>query len=92
MNLILKTQKWDKDETLVVGDMNVDILMGKRSGTATCGVTYGNGSVSELEDAGADYIVSDFSNLIRIVECLFYGTSTVPETFTTSSAATMAGR
>lgn len=92
VNLILKTQKWDKDETLVVGDMNVDILMGKRSGTATCGVTYGNGSVSELEDAGADYIISDFSNLIRIVECLFYGTSTVPETFTTSSAATMAGR
>ena len=59
-------QGWAKAETLVVGDMNVDILMGKRAGTATCGVTYGNGSVAELEEAGADYIISDFSVLADV--------------------------
>lgn len=63
VNLVLATQGWDKNETLVVGDMNVDILMGKTAGTATCGVTYGNGSVAELRDAGADYLISDFLKL-----------------------------
>lgn len=63
VNLVLATQGWDKNETLVVGDMNVDILMGKAAGTATCGVTYGNGSVAELKESEADYIISDFSEL-----------------------------
>lgn len=67
VNLVLNAQGWDKDETLVVGDMNVDILMGKAAGTATCGMTYGNGSIDELETAGADYVISDFRELIRIV-------------------------
>lgn len=63
VNLVLATQGWDKDETLVVGDMSVDILMGKAVGAATCGVIYGNGSVAELRDVGADYLISDFSEL-----------------------------
>lgn len=67
VNLILYTQGWNKDETLVVGDMNVDILMGKSAGAPTCGVTYGNGSIEQLKDAGADYIISNFSELI--VKC-----------------------
>lgn len=67
VNLILSSQGWDKDETLVVGDMNVDILMGKNAGTCTCGVTYGNGSLTELQDAGANYIISDFAELTGIL-------------------------
>lgn len=67
VNLVLATQGWDKDETLVVGDMNVDILMGKAACTVTCGVSYGNGSVEELRDAGADYLISDFSELQNIL-------------------------
>lgn len=35
-------------------------------GASNCGVTYGNGSIAELKDAGADYIISDFSALHRI--------------------------
>lgn len=68
VNLVLATQEWDRTETLVVGDMNVDILMGKAAGTATCGVTYGNGSVSELRDAGAGYLISDFSELCNTLD------------------------
>lgn len=45
--------------------MNVDILMGIASGTATCDVTYGNGSIAELKESRADYIVSDFASLIN---------------------------
>lgn len=69
VNLVLDTQQWNNQETLVVGDMNVDILMGKGAGTSTCGVTYGNGSITELKDTGADYIISDFSDIINII-CL----------------------
>lgn len=66
VNLILATQGWDRNETLTVGDMNVDILMGKSAGTATCGVTYGNGSAVGLKEANADYIISDFAQLFAI--------------------------
>jgi phosphoglycolate phosphatase len=50
-------------ETLVVGDMNVDILMGRNAGAKTCGVTYGNGTREELEEAGADYIVDSMTDI-----------------------------
>jgi len=53
-------------QTLVVGDMNVDILMGLNAGTKTCGVTYGNGTRKELEEAGADYIIDSIDKLIEI--------------------------
>ena len=68
VNLILASQGWNNIETLVVGDMAVDILMGKGAGAATCGVTYGNGSIVELKEAGADYMISDFMELTRIVK------------------------
>lgn len=44
-------------ETLVVGDAEFDILMGRNAGTHTCGVIYGNGSRESLEAAKADWIV-----------------------------------
>jgi phosphoglycolate phosphatase len=54
------------DETLVVGDMPVDILMGKGAGARTCAVTYGNASREDLAAAGADFIIDDFSELLPI--------------------------
>lgn len=53
-------------ETLVVGDMPFDILMGRRAGARTCGVTYGNASREELADSGADYIIDDFASLLTL--------------------------
>ena len=44
-------------ETLVVGDTEFDILMGRNAGTHTCGVTYGNGSKESLEAAKVEWIV-----------------------------------
>lgn len=51
------------EDTLVVGDMSFDILMGKRAGCHTCGVTYGNGTEEELRKAGADLITDSFLNI-----------------------------
>lgn len=53
-------------DTLVVGDMPFDILMGRGAGAKTCGVTYGNASKEALADAGADYLIDDFSELLNI--------------------------
>jgi phosphoglycolate phosphatase-like HAD superfamily hydrolase len=55
------------EEALVVGDMPVDILMGKGAGAATCGVTYGNASREALTAAGADFIIDEFSQLKAIL-------------------------
>lgn len=52
------------DETLVVGDMAVDIFMGRNAGAATCGVTWGNGSREQLAAAGADYIIDQMPELV----------------------------
>lgn len=53
-------------DALVVGDTEYDILMGKNAGCRTCGVTYGNGSLQELQQAGATYIIDDFSKLLNL--------------------------
>jgi phosphoglycolate phosphatase len=66
---VLKTLEalhFDACETLVVGDMSVDILMGVNAGTYTCGVTWGNGTKEELEEAGANFIINRIEDLIDI--------------------------
>lgn len=55
------------EEALVIGDTSFDILMGGRAGVCTCGVSYGNGTVEQLQEAHADYIIDDFSQLYDIV-------------------------
>ena len=67
---VLKTlaaMHYTANETLVVGDMAVDILMGANAGAKTCGVTWGNGTREEFKEAGADFIIDRMEELIRIV-------------------------
>ena len=67
---VLKTlvdMHFDAGEALVVGDMAVDIQMGANAGTKTCGVTWGNGSREELDEAGATFIIDRIEDLIEIV-------------------------
>lgn len=55
------------EEALVVGDTKYDIEMGCRAGTRTCGVTYGNGSREELQEAGADFMMDDFKEILTFL-------------------------
>ena len=55
------------EEAIVVGDMPVDILMGRGAACLTCGVSYGNSTREELAEAGADYIIDDFAELTGIL-------------------------
>ena len=54
-------------ETMMVGDMPVDIIMGKNAGISTCGVNYGNSSDKDLKEAGADYMIDAFPALLNIL-------------------------
>ena len=63
----LDTMQFEADETLVVGDMGVDILMGANAGVKTCGVTWGNGTIEELKEAQADYIIDKMEDLLGII-------------------------
>jgi phosphoglycolate phosphatase len=58
---------FDAGETLVVGDMAVDIQMGANAGAKTCGVTWGNGIRDELKKVGATFIIDRMEDLIEIV-------------------------
>lgn len=55
------------DEALVVGDMPVDISMGRGAGCRTVGVTYGNSSAEALMAAGATFVINDLKKLSDIV-------------------------
>ena len=67
---VLKTLQdlsFTPEQALVVGDMPVDIQMGKSAGAYTCGVTYGNSDRDSLLAAGADYIINDIKELPDIL-------------------------
>lgn len=49
--------------TLVVGDTTFDLLMGKRAGCRTCGVSYGNHDRTILASASPDFIVDSFPEI-----------------------------
>lgn len=60
---ILQTTGWNAKDTMVVGDADVDILMGNGAGCLTCAVTYGNGSITSLQAAKPSCMINDFTDL-----------------------------
>lgn len=57
----------DLDTAVMVGDRFYDIEGAKTSGIASIGTLYGYGSRPELEKAGADYLVSKPSEIVKII-------------------------
>ena len=57
----------DKEKALIIGDMAIDIETGKNTGIRTCFVTYGLGKIEEVQPIGPDFIISDMSELEKIV-------------------------
>lgn len=54
-------------EALVVGDMPVDIEMGRAAGVRTCGVLWGNATRDQLAAAGADFIAASMEDIVAIL-------------------------
>lgn len=63
---VLAETGWKPEETLVVGDADVDILMGNAAGTLTCAVTYGNGSHESLSAANPNFTVDAFPKILTV--------------------------
>lgn len=54
-------------DAIVVGDMPVDIEMAHNAGVRAIGVSYGNATSEELEEAKAEAIVDDIAELCSII-------------------------
>jgi phosphoglycolate phosphatase len=54
-------------QALMVGDTAADILAGKAAGLKTCAVTYGFGTLQELQHCQPDYVIDAFSALVGLV-------------------------
>lgn len=67
VQMILKQLDVSPAEALVVGDASYDILMGRNAGCRTCGVTYGNQTPADLRNAGANYLIDHFADLLDIL-------------------------
>jgi phosphoglycolate phosphatase len=57
----------NRDETLMIGDREHDIVGAKGNSIKSIGVGYGYGSEEELTDAGADYFVPSIRDLSRLL-------------------------
>lgn len=55
------------EETLVIGDMPMDILMGKGAEAYAFGVTYGNADRETLLQSGADVVIDSITELIPLL-------------------------
>ena len=57
----------DKGESIMVGDMDIDILAGKNAGILTCAVTYGVSKKEVIIRAEPDFIIDDIGKLRDII-------------------------
>ena len=65
---LLDRHELSAEETVMVGDRMHDILAAKQNGVSALGITYGYGSLTELREAGADFICDtprQVTNLIK---------------------------
>ncbi len=56
------------ENTLMVGDSELDVLCGKSAGAKTCAVTYGYRSIEVLKKENPDYFVADIKELLSILK------------------------
>lgn len=59
--------KTGKSKTIMIGDMYIDILAGKRAGVLTCAVTYGIGKKEDILKSKPDFIIDSITELKKII-------------------------
>lgn len=67
MRRILPAVRVDKKESIIVGDMAIDVMTGKNSGIRTCWVTYGLGKKEDVLPLKPDYVIDNISELGKII-------------------------
>jgi phosphoglycolate phosphatase len=66
LNKIIKSGL-DRNKTIIIGDMDLDILSGKEAGILTCAAAYGIGERKDLLKAKPDYIIESLPELKKII-------------------------
>jgi phosphoglycolate phosphatase/pyrophosphatase PpaX len=56
------------ENTLMVGDTELDIRCGKSAGAKTCAVSYGYRELKIIKEENPDYIINDITELINLVK------------------------
>lgn len=64
---LMKELGASREESLYIGDSDVDILLGKNAGLPTVGVTWGFRGPAELIAAGTDHLCSDPAELGNLI-------------------------
>lgn len=64
---VIESLKVDKSECIYVGDSDVDVHTAKNAEVKSVGVAWGFRGAEELREAGADYIIENPSELIKLV-------------------------
>ncbi len=67
LNKILRDQSWVKEETLMVGDTDRDIMLGVNAGVRTCGVTYGTFSREQMVQLSPYRIIDSFPQILTLL-------------------------
>src|SRR4030043_100604 len=68
LNSALDALKVSEKEAVMVGDHIIDIQAGKRAGMMTIGVLTGKIKREEFEEAGADYVLRDVSEIYPLLK------------------------
>ena len=66
--IIQITDKYKVKKVLMIGDTETDILTGKNALSYTCGVTWCVSTISDFEKWGADEIISNPKELVKLGE------------------------
>jgi phosphoglycolate phosphatase-like HAD superfamily hydrolase len=66
INTILELQDWKKEDTIMVGDTDKDIFVGRNAGVRTCGVTYGSFTREQMLALKPDWIIDRISGLLEL--------------------------
>lgn len=56
------------EETLYVGDMTLDVQTARNAGVCVALIPTGGGSLEELRSAGPDFLLSNFSDILKLVK------------------------
>ena len=65
--IICKELNVSPNETLMIGDTELDIQCGKNAGTKTCGLTYGYRTRKQLEENNPDYVIDSIVELPELI-------------------------
>lgn len=68
LNSIFKQFSFTRSQVMLVGDMDLDVISGKKAGILTCGVTYGIGDKRKIIASKPDYLINNITQLKEIVD------------------------